>query len=113
MKDILAAGINCYGIDNVSEAGLLVDGCDYYRAFWTAAAKAESYILLSGWQFDSDVRLLRDDGQAEAGSTLLSFLNRLCENNPVARVHSRLELQHDLLHRSGMAAALAFQMERQ
>ena len=87
MKDILAAGINCYGIDNVKESGLLVDGCDYYRAFWTAAAKAESYILLSGWQFDSDVQLLRDDGPTAADSTLLSFLNRLCENNPDLRVY--------------------------
>ena len=87
MKDILAAGTNCYGIDNVSESGLLVDGCDYYRAFWTAAAKAERYILLSGWQFDSDVQLLRDDGPTAADSTLLSFLNRLCENNPDLRVY--------------------------
>ena len=75
MKDVLAAGINCYGIDNLSESGLLVDGCDYYRAFWTAAAKAENYILLSGWQFDSDVQLLRDDGPSAADSTLLPRRN--------------------------------------
>ena len=87
MKNILAPGTNCYGIDNAIETGLLIDGRDYYRAFWTAAENAEHYILLSGWQFDSDVQLVRGKDRASGETTLLSFLNRLCENKPELRIY--------------------------
>lgn len=87
MKNILAPGTNCYGIDHAVETGLLIDGSDYYRAFWTAAEKAEHYILLSGWQFDSDVQLVRGADRVPAETTLLSFLNRLCENKPELRIY--------------------------
>ena len=56
---ILAPGTNCMGIYPVHETGVLVDACDYYRAFYLSALKARRYILLAGWQFDSEVRLLR------------------------------------------------------
>lgn len=68
----------------MEEMGLLVDADDYYRAFYRAASQARRYILLSGWQFDSDVALLR--GGEEEGAphpvTLLELLSSLCESNP-------------------------------
>jgi len=87
MKSILAPGCNCYGIDSAVETGLLIDGSDYYRAFCTAASNAERYILLSGWQFDSDVQLVRGENCSPAETTLLSFLNHLCENKPELRIY--------------------------
>lgn len=87
MKNILAPGTNCYGIDSAVETGLLFDGSDYYRAFCIAAGKAEHYILLSGWQFDSDVQLVRGADCLPAETTLLSFLNRLCENKPNLHIY--------------------------
>lgn len=67
-------------------AGLLIDGEDYYRAFYQAACRARRSILIAGWQFDSEVPLLRGEGaEAEAGGrpvTLRAFLNDLCERNP-------------------------------
>jgi len=86
MQDILIPGINCCEISEVEETGLLVDGSDYYRAFCAAAETAERYILLSGWQFDSDAQLLRDDGLGGEW-TLISFLNRLCESKNDLRVY--------------------------
>jgi phosphatidylserine/phosphatidylglycerophosphate/cardiolipin synthase-like enzyme len=87
-KRILKPGKNCWKVGKVSQTGLLVDGRDYFRAFYHAACAAERYILLSGWQFDSNVTLLRgDDAQAAAGETrLLPFLNSLCEKKPALRV---------------------------
>jgi phosphatidylserine/phosphatidylglycerophosphate/cardiolipin synthase-like enzyme len=43
---------------------------------------AQRYILISGWQFDSDVQLVRR-GDAPEGENvgLLAFLNSLCEKN--------------------------------
>ena len=87
MKDILSPGINCWEISEVSESGLLIDGSDYYRAFCSAAASAERYILLAGWQFDSDVELIREGDNGDDKITLISFLNGLCEKNQDLRIY--------------------------
>ena len=59
MTRILRSPRNVWSERPVTQAGLLVDGDDYYRAFYEAAQNAERYILLAGWQFDSDASLLR------------------------------------------------------
>jgi phosphatidylserine/phosphatidylglycerophosphate/cardiolipin synthase-like enzyme len=73
----------------VNQSGLLIDGRDYYRAFHRAASAAERYILLSGWQFDSNVSLLRgEDARGVAEDTrLLPFLNSLCESKPELHIY--------------------------
>jgi phospholipase D1/2 len=85
---------NCWAVARARQAGLLVDASDYYVAFYQAALEARRYILLSGWQFDSGVELLRGDDtglakRAGAPTTLLQFLNHLCETRP--------ELEIDIL----------------
>lgn len=71
-------------------AGLLVDGRDYYRAFYEAASRAKRSILILGWQFDSDVRLLRGDdlppGADPEAYELLPLLDRLCRERPELEV---------------------------
>lgn len=68
------------------ESALLIDGRDYYRAFYTAALGARKSILLLGWQFDSDVQLLRGEdlpeGAAPEDVQLLAFIDRLCRERP-------------------------------
>ena len=68
----------------MEETGLLVDGRDYYRAFYQAAQQARRYILIAGWQFDSAVPLLRgrDRRGVRLRVRLLPFLKTLCEANP-------------------------------
>ena len=85
---ILKPGSNCWHIGEVTQTGLLVDGRDYYRAFYHAARAARRYILISGWQFDSNVVLLRGEDAKAAGeeALLLSFLNNLCEQNSALRI---------------------------
>ena len=58
------------------------------RNFYRAARTARHYIAISGWQFDSNVALLRGADAEAAGeeAPLLSFLNELCERNPELRV---------------------------
>ena len=90
-------GRNCWQTGSVNQTGLLVDGCDYYRAFYRAAQAAERYILISGWQFDSGTALLRgaEAEQAQGKIDLLEFLNELCERkSDAAHIHARLGLQH-------------------
>ncbi|MBK7861547.1 MAG: phospholipase [Archangiaceae bacterium] len=73
---------------SVEELGLLVDGSDYYRELYRACANAKKSILLTGWQFDSDVELVRGpaaDG-VETPTALLPFLNHLCQTRPDLKV---------------------------
>ncbi|WP_243369802.1 phospholipase D-like domain-containing protein [Geotalea sp. SG265] len=86
---ILKEGVNCKGVYKVRETGLLVDACDYYRAFYHAALHARHNILMAGWQFDSEVRLLRgSEAQAAAGDVrFLPFLESLCEKKPQLEIY--------------------------
>jgi phospholipase D1/2 len=77
-----------YTVRQANSAGLLVDAAAYYREFYRAALAARRSILLSGWQFDSKVALLRgpEAEQAPGPVTLLAFLNWLCEQKPELRI---------------------------
>lgn len=89
MARILSPGRNLWREEPVERAGILIDGEDYYRSFYAAALKARRYILLSGWQFDSDACLLRG-AEAEAAPapvTLLKFLDSLCERTPGLQIY--------------------------
>ena len=74
--------------DEVEEVGLLVDAEVYYRQFYRAALAAKRSILLAGWQFDSDVALLRgeDAEKAPGPVSLIKFLNYLCEQRPELQI---------------------------
>lgn len=85
---ILDVARNAWCSCAVDAAGLLIDADDYYRSFYRAAERAQSSILLCGWQFDSDVELLRGP-EAEAATlpvTLKAFLNALCERSPTLEI---------------------------
>jgi phospholipase D1/2 len=87
---ILTAGRNCW-IDNspAEDCGLLIDGREYYRAFYEAARKAKHYILIAGWKFTSDVRLLRgpDAAGVDENVELLAFLKDLVAKNRDLRIY--------------------------
>ena len=88
MARLLESPAHAFRVHPVDEFGLLVDAEDYYREFYRAASQAESYILLSGWQFDSDVALLRGPEAERAGApvTLLKLLKHLTETKPELRI---------------------------
>ena len=78
----------CWRTAKVDEAGLLIDAADYYRELYRAALTAKKSLLLTGWQFDSEVPLLRGGEalQASGPVTLLAFLSHLCETRPGLQV---------------------------
>lgn len=89
-RAILLPGRNCWTADAAVEAsGLLIDARAYYRAFYQAARNARRYLLLAGWRFNSDVRLLRgpDVREADGEGELLPFLSRLCAERPELHVY--------------------------
>jgi phospholipase D1/2 len=84
------ASLPAWRIHERQSTALLIDGRDYYRAFYAAAMKAQKSILLLGWQFDSDVQLVRGDdlprGMAREEVELLALLDRLCRERPRLQV---------------------------
>lgn len=90
MKSIVDTPNLTWRKHEVDEVGLLVDAECYYRQFYRAALTAKRSILLAGWQFDSDVALLRgkDAETAPGPVNLIKFLNYLCEQNP--ELHIRI-----------------------
>ncbi|WP_224368945.1 phospholipase D-like domain-containing protein [Hyalangium versicolor] len=89
MRPILVPGSNCWLQAEADQAGVLVDARDYYRAFYRAARKARQYIAIIGWQFDSDVALLRGEDAREARGEvrMLPLLRQLCDENPELQVY--------------------------
>ena len=76
-KPIIEPGRNCWVQEEAESAGLLIDGRDYYRAFYQAAQKAQRRILIAGWRFNSDVRLIRGpDAQEWKRSKVLTLLEQ-------------------------------------
>jgi phospholipase D1/2 len=88
MGRILEIPRHAYRQHSVDELGLFVDGDNYYREFYRAALTAKKSLLLAGWQFDSEVPLLRgaDAQGVSTPVTLLKFLNHLCEVNPELQI---------------------------
>jgi phosphatidylserine/phosphatidylglycerophosphate/cardiolipin synthase-like enzyme len=84
VKRILVPGKTCSATAAASASRLIIDARDYYRAFYREAARASRSILIAGWQFDSQVALLRgEDAAACTGPTeFLGFLEQLCRDNP-------------------------------
>ncbi|WP_338863320.1 phospholipase D-like domain-containing protein [Myxococcus stipitatus] len=90
MRRIIIPGRNCWTVEETSDAGVLVDGRAYYRELYRAAKKARRYVAMTGWQFDSDVALLRGEDLEEARGgevRLLPMLDALCRANPELHVY--------------------------
>jgi phosphatidylserine/phosphatidylglycerophosphate/cardiolipin synthase-like enzyme/uncharacterized membrane protein YdjX (TVP38/TMEM64 family) len=85
---IFRPGDNCWRVTRSGRVAFLVDGAAYFEAFRRAAAKARRSILMVGWDFDSGVRLTPQAEPADGlPSTLLPFLNELCERTPELTIH--------------------------
>lgn len=84
---LVGDAISC--ICPVSESRLLVDARDYYLAFVQSAKQAQSTLFLAGWQFDTQVELVRgEDKKAHPEPTqFVTFLNYLCEQNADLQIY--------------------------
>ncbi|HYQ25825.1 MAG TPA: phospholipase D-like domain-containing protein, partial [Polyangiaceae bacterium] len=89
MKPILKQPRNAFATAHAAQSALLIDACLYYRTVYHALERAQHYAVLSGWQFDSGVPLLRgeDAAKAERPVTLLKFLHALCEERPELTIY--------------------------
>lgn len=88
-RPLLVPGETCATLVESTSAGLLIDGRDFFRAVYDACSQAERTIVMAGWQFASDVELLRGDDARHPAypSSFLDFLRALCEHRPALEVH--------------------------
>jgi phospholipase D1/2 len=89
MRPLLVPGETCASLVGVDRAGVLVDGKDFYKAFYDACCAAERTILMAGWQFSCNVELVRGDDAAccKYPRTLIELLVALCEERPDLNVY--------------------------
>ena len=82
-RPIIDPGRNAWRQALASDSGVLIDAADYYRAFYESARAAQHYLLMSGWQFDSGVALLRgDDAPAGRGGAFPPVPERALRREP-------------------------------
>lgn len=85
---IIQAGRNAWRLAGARASGVLIDGAAYYRSFYHAAGQARHSILMSGWQFNSGVPLLRGpEVPPGAEVRFLRFLDGLCRRRPALHVY--------------------------
>jgi phospholipase D1/2 len=85
---VIQAGRNAWRLAGARASGVLIDGAAYYRSFYHAARQARHSILMSGWQFNSGVPLLRGpDVPPGAEVRFLRFLDGLCRQRPALHVY--------------------------
>ena len=89
MKQTLEAPRNAYIKAEAAQSGLLIDARLYYRTLYRTLEQAKEYVVISGWQFESGVRLLRgkDAQHATRPVKFLEFLNALCDERPNLQVY--------------------------
>lgn len=88
-SSVIVEGKTCHVLSAFDRARVLIDAEHYYSAFCQAALRARRHIYISGWQFDTQARLLRPDPAAPPPHPieLLPFLNHLCEVNPALEIY--------------------------
>lgn len=83
---MLELGRNCWRIERATQATVIVDADDYFKAARAAMLKAKRQILLVGWDFDARIRLgedCADEGPQEVGA----FFSWLVERTPGLQIH--------------------------
>ena len=66
MRGGLSTGEHFHWSGPVASSHVIVDAAAYYAAFYRAASLAQGHIVITGWQFDTHVELLR--GAAAQGA---------------------------------------------
>jgi phospholipase D1/2 len=89
MNRILQPGDTCEHICKDARSGVLIDARDYYLAIHAALLRAERYVLIAGWQFDSAVPLVRGDDLAGVSGPvrLLELLEHVTKQRPELEVY--------------------------
>ena len=71
---LLKPGRNCWRVCRASRVGLMIDSASYFRTLRAALLKAETSVLITGWDFDPNIRLDPIDHPEESLGALLAAI---------------------------------------
>ena len=83
---MLKPGENCWRIERATQATVIVDADDYFKAARAAMMRATKQILLVGWDFDARIRFgeeAEDDGPVRVGE----FISWLVQRTPGLQIY--------------------------
>ncbi len=80
---VLKPGRNCWRVREAQRVAFFVDGADYFRAVRAALLNARESVLISGWDFDHNIRLEPHERPDEA---LAAFIASLVAARPSLRI---------------------------
>jgi phospholipase D1/2 len=84
---ILTEGRNCWRKTRANKVKFLIDADAYFKAFASAAQKANSSIYIACWDIDSRIPLLRDNEELIQSTRLGTFLDTLVVNKPELNIY--------------------------
>lgn len=89
MTELLLPGYTAGDVMATPRSGVLIDSRQFFVAVYEAMCKAETSIVMAGWQFDSDFELLKGDDAARCDrpTKFLELLKSLCEDKPDLEVY--------------------------
>src|SRR6202012_2592951 len=58
LMTVLRGAESAFVTANTERSGVLIDAESYYRTLYRALERAERFVLISGWQFETSFRLL-------------------------------------------------------
>src|SRR5688500_11960895 len=89
MTELLVPGFTCADVLPAPRSGVLIDSRDFFCAAYEACCKAERSIVMAGWQFSSDFKLLKGDDAASCDRPIdfVGLLTSLCKERPELEVH--------------------------
>jgi phospholipase D1/2 len=83
-KTISKPDHNCWRIEKTPRASFLIDAASYFEAFVSAVRQAQESVYIAGWDFHSQVNLLRRDSTP---LTLGELLNQAVSQNPKLHIN--------------------------
>src|ERR1700749_121532 len=85
---VFEPGRNCWRENVASQASLLVDYANYYRAVYESICKARRSVFILGWDIESRIELVRgaDLQEAKCPVTVLELVNWKARQNPDIRL---------------------------
>ncbi|CAN5670185.1 phospholipase D-like domain-containing protein [soil metagenome] len=84
---LLVPGETCWRVERADRFACVIDGADYFRRAKAAMLRAQSRILLIGWDFDTRILLERGGKTLDGPNVLGAFLRWIVRTHPHLNVY--------------------------
>lgn len=87
-EEVMQPGQNCWKKARAQRAAALIDGQQYYSAFYHAVQQAQSSVIILAWDIDSRMQLIRGEAATAALPVELGrFFNAILKQRPELQIN--------------------------